>query len=329
MQFIDLAEQQKRIKGIIDANIQAVLSHGQYIQGPEVRLLEEKLAAYVGVKHGISCASGTDALLMALIACRIGPGDAVFTTPFTFIATAEVISLIGGTPVFVDIDPATWNIDPIKLEQAIEALTNGNLSHYPLPTGIDQCLKPKAVIPVDLFGLPADYERINTISKKYGLIAIEDAAQSFGAQSNGKKACALSKIGCTSFFPAKPLGCYGDGGMAFTNDEEIAEILRSIRVHGQGNHKYENIRIGINGRMDTLQAAILLAKFEIFPEELELRQAKAENYSKRFRSSRLVPKQARMGRQITVDVGSRKTGRNCDQLVNLPLTEGIPLPPIV
>lgn len=285
MQFIDLAEQQKRIKEMIDTNIQAVLSHGQYIQGPEVRRLEEKLAAYVGVKHGISCASGTDALLMALMACGIGPGDAVFTTPFTFIATAEVISLAGATPVFVDIDPATWNLDPMKLEQAIKALTSGNLSLHPLPRMIDQGPKPKAVIPVDLFGLPADYDRINIVSKRHGLIVIEDAAQSFGAEYNGKKACALAKIACTSFFPAKPLGCYGDGGMVFTDDSHIADVMKSIRVHGMGSDKYDNVRIGMNGRLDTLQAAILLAKFEIFGEELEMRQQAANRYNELLNGS--------------------------------------------
>ncbi len=280
MQFIDLAAQQARIKEKIDANIQTVLSHGNYIMGPEVPELEQKLAEYVGCNHAIACASGTDALLMALMALGIGPGDAVFTSPFTFIATAEVISLLGATPVFVDIDPKTFNIDPKKLEEAITALEKKDRFLHPLPiTNNPSPMIPKGIIAVDLFGLAADYERIDEIGKKFGLFVIEDAAQSLGGELNGKKACSFGNIAATSFFPAKPLGCYGDGGMCFTDDDEITEALRSIRVHGKGAHKYDNARIGINGRMDTLQAAILLAKFEIFPEEIELRQKVAKNYT--------------------------------------------------
>ena len=293
---MDLAAQQLRIKDIIDKNIAKVLSHGQYIMGPEIRKLEEKLAAYVGVKHAVGCASGTDALLMALMAYGVGPGDAIFTTPFTFVATAEVISLLGATPVFVDIDPITFNIDPVKLEQAILALQMRDPSHHPLPGLIVPAaadgavkpdsfprsesftLRPKGIIAVDLFGLPADYEVISAIARKHNLFVIEDAAQSFGAEYQGRKACSLADIACTSFFPAKPLGGYGDGGMLFTNDDELVNVLRSVRVHGQGSDKYENVRIGINGRLDTLQAAILLAKFAIFPEEVEMRQTVAERY---------------------------------------------------
>ncbi|MEI7635692.1 MAG: DegT/DnrJ/EryC1/StrS family aminotransferase [Syntrophus sp. (in: bacteria)] len=271
MDFIDLAFQQQRIIEKLEKNIKTVLNHGKYIMGPEVGKLEGTLANYVGVKHAISCASGTDALLMALMAYNIGPGDAVFTSPFTFIATAEVITLLGATPVFVDIDPNTFNIDPKKLEQAITAVKK--------PVGDRPMIMPKAVIPIDLFGLLADYNAINTIARENNLLIIEDAAQSFGGEYKGKKACFFGGIACTSFFPAKPLGCYGDGGMCFTGDDRLAEILRSIRVHGQGGHKYDNIRIGINGRLDTLQAAILLAKFDIFPEEIELRQKAAKNYA--------------------------------------------------
>lgn len=269
MQFIDLAHQQKLIRSKIDINIKKVLDHGQYIMGPEVKELEDKLSAYVGARHAIGCASGTDALLMALMAYNIGPGDAIFTTPFTFIATAEVISLLGATPVYVDIDESTFNIDPSKLDKAIADLKKNDKT---------SSLTAKGIIPVDLFGLPADYERIRAIADKYGLFVIEDAAQSFGAEYHGKKAGVLGEIGCTSFFPAKPLGCYGDGGMCFTDDDNLAEILRSIRVHGKGGHKYDNIRVGINGRLDTVQAAILLAKFEIFPEEVDLRNSVALNY---------------------------------------------------
>ncbi len=271
MEFIDLARQQQRIRETIEANIKAVLDHGQYIMGPEVKDLECRLAAYAGTKHAISCASGTDALLMALMAYDVGPGDAIFTTPFTFIATAEVISLLGATPVFVDIDPKTYNIDPEKLEQAIAALPrNSRTSH----------LNARGIIPVDLFGLPADYEKVNAVAKSFGLFVIADAAQSFGSEYHGRKACAMGNTACTSFFPAKPLGCYGDGGMCFTDSDSLAEAMRSIRVHGKGGHKYDNVRIGINGRLDTLQAAILLPKFEIFPEEMELRNKVAETYAR-------------------------------------------------
>ena len=278
MNFMDLKYQQGRIRERIEENIGRVLNHGQYIMGPEVKILEDKLAAYVGSRHAIACSSGTDALLMALMACKVGPGDAIFTTPFTFIATAEVIALLGATPVFVDIDPRTYNLDSLQLEKAISAIISNDPSIYPLPNHGLRPLTPKGVIAVDLFGLPADCDAIGTIAHQNNLFLIEDAAQSFGAEYKGKKACGLGDIGCTSFFPAKPLGCYGDGGMCFADDDELADSMRSIRVHGKGAHKYDNIRIGINGRLDTLQAAILLSKFEIFPEEVELRQQVAGNY---------------------------------------------------
>jgi dTDP-4-amino-4,6-dideoxygalactose transaminase len=283
MDFIDLAAQQQRIKAKIDENIQKVLKHGSYIMGPEIRELEGMLGSYAGVKHAISCASGTDALLMALMAYGIGPGDAILTTPFTFIATAEVISLLGAVPIFVDIDPETFNISPGRMADALAALNAGDATSYPLPkTGGSSGLTPRGVIAVDLFGLTADYDRINALAKRHHLFVIEDAAQSFGAEYHGRKACSLADVACTSFFPAKPFGCYGDGGMCFTNDDGMADAIRSIRVHGQGGHKYENVRIGINGRLDTLQAAILLAKFEIFPDEIRLRQDVARRYSEGF-----------------------------------------------
>jgi UDP-2-acetamido-2-deoxy-ribo-hexuluronate aminotransferase len=281
MQFNDLTTQQDRIKEKLDKNIQAVMKHGQYIMGPEVKELERRLSEYVGIKHAIACSSGTDALLLALMAYGIGPGDAIFTTPFTFIATAEVITLLGATPVFVDIDPKTFNIAPEKLELAIEALKANDPSRYPLPLTLHAShLTPRGIIPVDLFGLPADYDRINGIAKKHNLFVIEDAAQSFGAEYKSKKSCSLADVACTSFFPAKPLGCYGDGGMCFTDNDSIADIMRSLLVHGKGSDKYDNVRIGINGRLDTMQAAILHAKFDIFPEEVELRDKVAQNYSK-------------------------------------------------
>lgn len=298
MQFIDLAAQQERIRDKIDANIQRVLSHGKYIMGPEVQELEQRLTEYVGVKHAIGCSSGTDALLLALMAYEVGPGDAILTTPFTFIATAEVIALLGATPVFVDIDAKTFNIDPVQLELVIKALIEGNSDLHPLPLTSDHRqptsgavpstsdprlsisgLKPRGIIAVDLFGLPADYDRIESIAKTHGLFAVEDAAQSFGAGYSARKACSFGDIACTSFFPAKPLGCYGDGGMCFTDDDGLAELLRSLLLHGKGAHKYDNTHIGVNGRLDTIQAAILQAKFSIFPEELQLRQQVAERYT--------------------------------------------------
>jgi UDP-2-acetamido-2-deoxy-ribo-hexuluronate aminotransferase len=252
---------------------------------PEVKELEERLAAFAGVKHCIGCASGTDALLMALLAMDVGLGDAIFTAPFTFIAAAEVISLLGATPVFVDIDPKTFNIDPGKLELAIKAVKTNDPSIYPFPTNSKlkiqhPKLNAKGIIPVDLFGLPCDYDRINAIAKEHGLFVIEDAVQGFGGEYKGKRAGSLSDIGCTSFFPAKPLGCYGDGGAVFTDDDTIADILGSIWDHGKGTHKYDNARIGLNARLDTLQAAILNAKFDIFPEEIDLRNQIASKYTK-------------------------------------------------
>jgi UDP-2-acetamido-2-deoxy-ribo-hexuluronate aminotransferase len=271
MQFIDLSTQQKRIKTKIDNKIQEVLRHGQYIMGPEMIELETALAEFTGVKYALSCSSGTDALLMALMALKVGPGDAVFTTPFTFIATAEVISLLGATPVFVDIRADTFNIDFAKLKQTLEDFEK----HYQAKE-----LKPKGIITVDLFGLPADYDEIGLIARQYDLFVIEDAAQSYGAQYHGKKAGSFGDIACTSFFPAKPLGGYGDGGMCFTNQNDLNQVMVSLRNHGQGDHRYENVRIGINGRLDTLQAAILLCKFDIFPQEIEMRQEVAQRYSR-------------------------------------------------
>lgn len=282
MEFIDISAQQIRIKKMIKDNIDAVLQHGKYIMGPEVAELEKALSRFVGAKNAISCASGTDALALVLMAKGIGPGDAVLTTPFTFIATAEVVSLLGATPVFVDIDAKTFNIDPKQLELAIRALKSKDRKIYPLPSSEGKEISnatPKGIISVDLFGLPAEYDQINSLASQHGLFVIEDAAQSFGAELNGRKACNLAEVSCTSFFPAKPLGCYGDGGMCFTSNDSLAEIIASLRIHGKGRDKYDNVRIGINGRMDTIQAAILLAKFEIFPEELEIRQQVAHTYS--------------------------------------------------
>jgi UDP-2-acetamido-2-deoxy-ribo-hexuluronate aminotransferase len=282
--FIDLARQQAEILPELEHRISQVLQHGRYIMGPEVGELEQALAEFTGNKHAIGCSSGTDALLMALMAKGVGPGDAIITTPFTFVATAEVISLVGATPVFVDIDPLFFNMVPEKLEQAIKAMLENDRGGFPLPQKNESIaeqtgLRPKGIIAVDLFGLPADYDRINAIAEKYDLFVIEDAAQSFGATYKGKRACSLAELGCTSFFPAKPLGCYGDGGAVFTNSDDMAERLKSVRVHGQGSDKYDNIRVGLNARIDTLQAAILLPKLKIFPEEIQARNRVASTYN--------------------------------------------------
>jgi dTDP-4-amino-4,6-dideoxygalactose transaminase len=280
MQFIDLAAQQRRIRRDIEDRIRSVLDHGQYVMGPEVRELEEALADYVGVRHALSCASGTDALLLALMARGVGPGDAVFTTPFTFMATAEVIALLGAVPVFVDIEPDTFNLDPTCLDHAIMALRSRDASLAPLPApAFESALNLRGIIAVDLFGVPAEYDAIQAVADQHGLFVIQDGAQSFGAERYGQKSCSMASVGCTSFFPAKPLGAYGDGGMCFTDDTELDLCMQSLRIHGQGHDKYDNVRIGINGRLDTLQAAILLAKFKVFPEELELRQEVAQRYT--------------------------------------------------
>jgi len=292
IKFIDLAAQQKIIYSDIERRIRTVLSHGKYIMGPEVYELEQKLAEYTGVKHAVSCSSGTDALLMSLMAYGIGPGDAVFTTPFTFIATAEVITLLGATPVFVDIDSRTFNMDPAKLEIAIRAVKENDSNLYPLPRffvpkNIE--LSPKGIISVDIFGLPADYEQINVIARDHKLFVIEDAAQSFGATYHGKKTGTLTDMAATSFFPAKPLGCYGDGGAILTDDDDLAATIKSIRLHGKGTEKYDNVRIGVNGRIDTLQAAILLEKLRIFPKEVKERNRVADRYSQGLKGLLEIP----------------------------------------
>ena len=268
MEFIDLKAQQERIKAKIDAGIQKVLTHGQYILGPEVTELEEKLAAYTGAKYGISCANGTDALQIAQMALGIGVGDEVITPGFNYIATAETVALLGAKPVYVDVDPKTYNLDVNKLEAAITPRT-------------------KAIIPVSLYGQCADFDAINQVAQKYNLPVIEDAAQSFGATYKGRKSCNLSTISCTSFFPSKPLGCYGDGGAIFTNDEELATVIRQIARHGQ-DRRYHHIRIGVNSRLDTLQAAILLPKLEILEDEILARNVVAENYNDLFNAAGIM-----------------------------------------
>jgi dTDP-4-amino-4,6-dideoxygalactose transaminase len=289
IQFVDLLAQYGGIRTEVEDAVLKVLRGGQYIMGPEVASLEAELAQFAGARHSVSCASGTDALMIALMAKGVGPGDAVFTTPFTFMASAEVIALVGATPVFVDVDPVTFNMDPAALARAIEALKTGNPDLHPLPACAADAapLIPRGIIAVDLFGLPADYVRINRIAAENGLFVIEDAAQSFGGTLGNRRAGALAEIACTSFFPAKPLGCYGDGGAIFTDDDGLDALFRSLRVHGQGSDKYENVRIGITGRLDTVQAAILLVKLRVFEKELEQRQAVAEAYTSRIRTARI------------------------------------------
>lgn len=280
--FIDLKTQYARVAAPVEQGLRAVLESGAFINGPDVVKLEKRLAEYCGTRHAVGCASGTDALMMALMVLKVGPGDAVFCPPFTFMATAEVVALLGATPVFVDVDPATYNIDAAQLETAIRAVEADDASLYPLPKHAGK-LTPKAVIPVDLFGLLADYQGVLDVSAKHGLYVIEDAAQAFGATSQlggvTRRSGSFGQIACTSFFPAKPLGCYGDGGMCFTDDDELLELLQSVRVHGQGTDKYQNVRLGITGRLDTMQAAILLAKMDIFEDELRLRQEVAARYA--------------------------------------------------
>lgn len=275
MEFFDLKKQYELLESSIQNRINTVLRHRKFIMGPEVAELEEQLSSYAGCSYCVSCSSGTDALLMGLLAFGIGPGDAVFTTPFTFFATAEVISLVGAIPVFVDIEADTFNIDPNKLEQSILDMQEGTQQ---VP-GVSKKLVPKAIVAVDLFGLPANYVQINRIGRQYGLVVLEDAAQSFGGMLGTNRVGNLTDMAATSFFPAKPLGCYGDGGAVFTDDATLAAKLRSLREHGKGTYKYDNIRIGLNGRLDTIQAAVLLSKLEVFASELEKRQKVTGYYS--------------------------------------------------
>lgn len=309
--FIDLKTQQEVLKYSIEARIRKVLDHGQYIMGPEVRELEQRLEAYTGAKHCISVSSGTEALLISLLAIGIKPGDEVITTPFTFIATAEVIVLLGAVPVFVDVEPDTCNINARLIEAAITP-------------------KTKAIMPVSLYGQPADMDDINDIAARHGNIpVIEDAAQSFGANYKGRKSCNLSTIGCTSFFPSKPLGCYGDGGAIFTNDDSLALSMREIRVHGQ-ERRYIHTRIGVGGRMDTLQCAIILAKLERFEWEVDQRVKIGTRYNELLAGKVAVVTQ-RSDRtsvfgQYTVFVKSRERVREALKISGVPTAVHYPLP---
>lgn len=287
--LIDLKKQYVHIESRIKKEVMNVLDSGQYIMGPKVQALEKRLADYVGSKHCITCASGTNALHMSLMAKGVGAGDLIITTPFTFFATAEVIALTEATPVFVDIDKDTFNISIASLKLAVKAIREKDSTIYPLPSeALSATSKLKGIIAVDLFGLPAEYDAINKIALQEDLFVIADAAQSFGASYHGKKTGSLAEITCTSFFPAKPLGAYGDGGAIFCDDDQLAAVLRSIRVHGQGTNKYENIRLGVTGRLDEIQAAILDVKLDIFDDELDNRQRVAKAYSEGLSEHNLI-----------------------------------------
>jgi dTDP-4-amino-4,6-dideoxygalactose transaminase len=277
--FIDVAAQRRRLGRSVDEAIARVLGHCQFILGPEVRVFESALAAFCGARHAVSCASGTDALVLVLMAKGIGPGDAVICPSFTFTATAEVAVLVGATPVFADVEEGSFNLDPESLQRACA-------------TARSLGLRPKVVIPVDLFGQPADYDRIMPIAEAEGLFVLDDAAQAFGATYKNRRLGALAPATATSFFPAKPLGCYGDGGAVLTEDEELAQVMRSVRVHGEGRDKYDCVRIGLNGRLDTIQAAVLIEKLKIFPEEIAARERAARRYSAGLTDVAIVPKLA-------------------------------------
>jgi dTDP-4-amino-4,6-dideoxygalactose transaminase len=274
--FIDLTAQRRRLGPRIDAAVARVVDACQFIMGPEVVRLEAELAAFCGARHALSCASGTDALFLVLLAKGIGPGDAVICPSFTFCATAEVVALVGATPVFADVEAATFNLDPVSLRKAVA-------------TAKQRGLKPKAIIPVDLFGLPADHDAIAATARAEQLFVLDDACQAFGAAYKGRRLGALSDATAVSFFPAKPLGCYGDGGAIFTDNDELAEVIRSLRVHGQGSDKYDNVRIGITGRLDSVQAAVLLEKMTIFADEIDARQDVARRYAQGLGDVATVP----------------------------------------
>lgn len=309
--FVDLAAQQDRLRDRIEAGIARVLAHGQYILGPEVDELEEKLAAYTGAAHCISCANGTDALQIALMALGVGPGDEVITPGFSYIATAEAALLLGAKVIYVDIEPATYNLDPTLLEAAITART-------------------RAIIPVSLYGQPADFDVINAIAGRHGIPVIEDGAQSFGATYKGRKSCNLTTIGCTSFFPSKPLGCYGDGGAVFTSDPELARVIRQIARHGQ-EKRYFHVRVGVNSRLDTLQAAILLPKLEILDDEIAKRQQVAAHYDTGLTALNVTPPQIMPDHisawaQYTVRVPERSKVQKALKEAGIPTAIHYPLP---
>jgi UDP-2-acetamido-2-deoxy-ribo-hexuluronate aminotransferase len=310
MEFIDLKAQYRRLQPLIEERTRRVIQHAQFIMGPEVGELEAALAARIGARHCITCANGTDALLLAMMALGIGPGDEVITSPFTFIATGEMIALAGASTVFVDIDPRTYNLDPRLIEAAITEHT-------------------RAIMPVSLYGQCADMDAINAIAERHGLPVIEDAAQSYGATYKGRFSCNLSTIGCTSFFPSKPLGCYGDGGACFTNDDELALRMRQVRSHGQ-DRRYHHIRLGLNARFDTLQAAIVLAKLEVFDDEIDQRQRVATRYAELLHDAVVIPFVEEHNRsvwaQYTTQVSNRSVVQAALQKGGIPTAVHYPIP---
>jgi UDP-2-acetamido-2-deoxy-ribo-hexuluronate aminotransferase len=310
MEFVDLQAQYRRLKPRIDARIQAVLEHGRFILGPEVKELETRLAARVGARHSIGCASGTDALLLAMMALGVGRGDEVITSPFTFFATGEMTTLLGATPVFVDIDPVTYNMDPARIEAAVTPRT-------------------RAILPISLYGQPAEMDAINQIAARHQIAVIEDAAQSFGAVYKGRHSGNLSAIGCTSFFPSKPLGCYGDGGACFTNDDALAQAMIELRNHGQ-IARYLHTQIGINGRLDTLQAAVLLAKLEVFDEELIARSEVANRYTALLKDAvhtpRVLADRTSAWAQYTIEVDDREAVEKSMRAAGIPTAVHYPMP---
>jgi len=309
--FIDVAAQRRRLGRAIDDAIARVLAHCQFVMGPEVQAFEKDLAAFCGARHAIGCASGTDALLLVLMAKGIGPGDAVFCPTFTFCATAEVVALLGATPVLVDVDEETFNLDVTSLARAI-------------PLAKRQGLKPKAVIPVDLFGQPADHDAVRRAAQAENLFVLDDAAQALGATYKGRKLGALAPATATSFFPAKPLGCFGDGGAVLTDDDGLAETVKSLRLHGQGADRYDNVRIGITGRLDTIQAAVLIEKLKIFPEEIAARDRAAKRYNAGLGDVAVVPKVAASSTSVWAQYTIRlKPGRR-DKLAADLKAQGIP-----
>jgi dTDP-4-amino-4,6-dideoxygalactose transaminase len=309
--FIDVAAQRRRLGRSVDDAIARVLGHCQFILGPEVRELEIKLSEFCGARHVVTCASGTDALVMVLMARGIGPGDAVICPSFTFTATAEVVALVGATPVFADVEERSFNLDPASLQEACAAARAAGL-------------RPKAVIPVDLFGQPADYDRIMPIAEAENLFVLDDAAQAFGATYKNRRIGALAPTTATSFFPAKPLSCYGDGGAVITDDDELAQVIRSLRVHGEGRGKYDCVRIGLNGRLDTIQAAVLIEKLKIFPEEILARERIARRYSTGLADVATTPRLAPGSTSVWAQYTIRLPAGRRDGLAASLRIEGIP-----
>jgi len=309
--FIDVASQRKRLGSAVDTAIARVLAHSQFILGPEVQAFEKEFAAFCGARHAVSCASGTDALMLVLMAWGIGPGDAVICPSFTFCATAEVVALVGATPVFVDVDADTFNIDAKGIGPAIS-------------TAKGLGLKPKAIIPVDLFGLPADFDAIEAVAKAENLLVLDDAAQGFGASYKGRKLGVFGHATATSFFPAKPLGCYGDGGAVLVDDSVMVDVLKSVRVHGHGSDKYDNVRIGLTSRLDTMQAAILIEKLKIFDDEIVARGRVARRYAEGLGDIVTVPMEPDGYTSVWAQYTIRVSGGRRDALAAALKAEGIP-----